>query len=684
MQPELRDILERDPEVFRQLFDLHVDALLLTNQEGVVMLANPAATRILGYGPQDLAGRSLESLVPSHLRADQAGKLDTCANCPVPRRLGGPNARVAVHADGHEVAIEMSLTPVRLHGESCVLATVRDVGDFSRVRRAQRQAHHYELLADLSRQAVDLTDPQELLQRAPALVARALHCDGSVVFLRESNPQELVVASCFGLVGGRYAGERVPNDPGRPAGFVVAHRDLIVVPDWEREQRFAPPPGVPQQGLRSGLAVPLLDQGQVAGVFCVGSLHLDWFGEDEIRFMQAVASVLATSLQRAQAEAALRQAHKMESIGKLTGGIAHDFNNLLTVIQGNLQMVQEYLEARGDTHGLELIQSVAKASRRAADLTGNLLAFSRRQMLSPSRVDLSRLLPALAEMLRRTLGDRIAIEVDVAPDCPHCLVDRLQLESALLNIAINARDAMPDGGTLRFEGSGWHGPGAADPADTAPASWTRICVSDTGVGMTRAVRDRAFEPFFSTKASGRGTGLGLSSVYGFVRQSRGSIRLDSAPGTGTMVTLLLPALKADATQEPEAASVRTPLPRGLRVLLVEDDVAVRDVAQRYLESLRCHVDAHAGAQTAWAALCAGTGFDLVMTDIELGAGVRGTEFARQVRMKHPDMPVLLSTGYAHLKPGDHADSLARCAFLKKPFMRKELAAALAQALAAVR
>lgn len=687
MQPKLRAALEQgDPTLFRQLFDAHFDALLLTDSQGIILLANPAASRILGYSPQSLLGCTVESLVPPHLRADHAGRRETYADRPVPRRMGGQNAMVALHADGHEVTIEMALSPVQLQGESCVLATIRDVGDFPRVRQAERQAHHYAQLAELSRQAVDLTDPQELLQRAPALVARALDCEGAVVFLLDSDRRELVVANCFGLVGGRYAGERVPNDPRLPAGFVVAQAEVVVVPDWTHEHRFQAPPSVVQQGLQSGLAVPVFDQGQVVGVFSVGSLQPDWFGEDAIRFLQAAASVLATSLQRAQAESALRQAHKMESIGKLTGGIAHDFNNLLTVIQGNLQMAQEYLEARGDTHGLELIHSVAKASRRAADLTGNLLAFSRRQMLTPSRVDLGKFLPSFVELVRRTLGERIAIEMAVAADCPPCLVDKLQLESALLNIAINARDAMPDGGTLRFTCSGWHGhaDAAAESAAAASALWTRICVTDTGVGMTRAVRDRAFEPFFSTKSPGRGTGLGLSSVYGFVRQSRGSITLDSAPGTGTTVTLLLPALKADATQESEAASVSEALPMGLRVLLVEDDVAVRDVAQRFLESLRCCVSAHASVQPAWEALNTGAEFDLLMTDIELGTGVNGAEFARQVRLKYPAMPVLLSSGYANLKHGEHVDHLEHCALLKKPFTRKELAAALARALAVAR
>ncbi|MEI8326478.1 MAG: GAF domain-containing protein [Betaproteobacteria bacterium] len=553
------------------------------------------------------------------------------------------------------------------------------------VRSAVRQAHFYEQLAALARQAVDLTDPQELLQRAPAMAARAIGCEASLVFLVEPSHLELRVVSAFGLSSERTAGQRVPNRGDSVAGWVVEQQGVVIVPDWAQEQRFEMPEDVREQGLHSALAAPLFDKGQVVGVLSMGSSQTDFFTQEEVRFVQAVANVLATSLQRAQMEAQLRQAHKMESVGQLTGGIAHDFNNLLTVIQGNLQMAQEHLKTHADEHGLELLRAASGASRRAADLTGKLLAFSRRQLLTPSRVELGELLPSLVDLLRRTLGEKIEIVVNVVPRCPPCLADKFQLESALLNIAINARDAMPQGGRLSFTCSAFFG--LADelaPAQTGRASqggspWVCISVTDNGSGMTSAVRERAFEPFFTTKEAGRGTGLGLSSVYGFVRQSSGSITLDSAPGMGTTVTMLLPAFEG-AAPVTALPLPRQSLPGGLRVLLVEDDAEVRAVARRFLESLECQVWAHASAEAASADLGTGIDFDLLLTDIELGSGIKGTEFARRVRALRPNLPVLLTSGYSdHVRNERHQEP-GRWPLLKKPFSREELAAAASLAL----
>jgi signal transduction histidine kinase/ActR/RegA family two-component response regulator len=553
------------------------------------------------------------------------------------------------------------------------------------VQQAVRQAHYYEQLATLSQQAVDLTDPQELLLRAPSLAALAMGCESAMLCLLEPNHLELRVVSAHGPTGGRSEGYRMPVRADSAAGFVVVQRAVVVIPDWSSEHRFAVPLNLIEYGLKSGLGVPLFDQGHVVGVLAMGSIQLNHFGPDEVRFLQAVASVLATSLQRAQMESQLRQAHKMESVGQLTGGIAHDFNNLLTVIQGNLQMVQEHLQARHDKHGLELLQAVDRASRRAAELTGQLLAFSRRQVLSPSRVDLNELLPSLIELLRRTLGENISVTLEVKPQCPPCLADKVQLESALLNIAINARDAMPDGGQLSFVCSAFHGPcgqlaGAKLGHITDGASsWACIGVTDTGVGMSKAVLDRAFEPFFTTKDVGRGTGLGLSSVYGFVSQSHGSISLDSQPGRGTTVTMLLPTFGGLACTVAPRAAVKV-LSEGLRVLLVEDDAEVRAVAQRFLESLKCKVSPYATAESAWHELMEGPPFDLLMTDIELGPGMKGTEFARRATALRPQLPVLLSSGFSDYLTDERREEPGRWRLLKKPFSKEELTAAVAAAV----
>ena len=314
-------------------------------------------------------------------------------------------------------------------------------------------------------------------------------------------------------------------------------------------------------------------------------------------------------------------------MGQLTGGIAHDFNNLLTVIQGNLQVLQE-LPSLQDETAPQLVAAATRASMHGAELTDKLLAFSRRQVLQPARVDVAALLHSLADMLRRTLDQRIRISVDAPPSCPPCLADPGRLESALLNIAINARDAMPAGGLLSFRAAA-----AEDGVD--------ITITDSGGGMPEAVRKRAFEPFFTTKDKGRGTGLGLSSVYGFVKQSNGSIAIDSEPGCGTTVTLKLPLWREARAAAASAGAAAAPLTPGLRVLMVEDDPEVRRVMHSLLVALRCAVTTSPDAEQALLMLDVDSAVDLLLTDIALGPGMRGTGLARRVQGRDGRIKVLL-------------------------------------------
>jgi len=303
-------------------------------------------------------------------------------------------------------------------------------------------------------------------------------------------------------------------------------------------------------------------------------------------------------------------------------------------------------------------------------------------VLNPTALDTGMLLRSLADMLRRTLDQRIRIEVDAPADCPPVLADAGQLESALLNIAINARDAMPEGGLLWFacrEVPARSPDLPAELAEVEGTSYVAIAVGDTGCGMPEEVRERAFEPFFTTKDAGRGTGLGLATVYGFAKQSKGAVGLDSAPGRGTTITLFLPS-------EPEAASIdveaetSAALPVGLHVLLVEDDAEVRSVAQRFLIALGCTVTACASAEQALHELRPGTAVQVLVTDIALGPGMRGTELAEKAREQWPQLPVLLMSGYASAlldaPPGWH--------LLRKPYTRAELGRAMARALAGIR
>jgi PAS domain S-box-containing protein len=672
--------------VYRTLFASYPDALIVADARGTIVLANPAAGRLLGYPPGELVGLNVDVLVPDSIRQRHGAYREGYAHQPRPRPMGNEMDLVAKRRDGSEVMVEIALSPLQSLGLPLVVAAIRDIGAYPRVKQALQRARYSEHLAQFGRLAVDARDPQVLLQQLPATAAQALQVDLALVLLLEPQRLEFRIAGSTGPEAEQAMGQPILNRPDTPPGYLLTQGEPLIVPDYRSEQRFAVPPSYLQAGLTSGLAVPLADRGRHIGALVVGSRAARRFGDDEVRFLQSLANLLATSLQRAQSEEALSHAQRLESVGQLTGGIAHDFNNLLTVIQGNLQVLEELPALEGDPYGLQLVGAAARASRRGADLTGKLLAFSRRQVLQPAPVDVAQLLNSLADMLRRTLDQRIRIEVSVSAGCPPVLADPGQLESALLNIAINARDAMPDGGTLSFRAEGGTALPAAVRSELGDPSLpdqalVAISVTDTGSGMPDEVKERAFEPFFTTKEAGRGTGLGLSTVYGFVKQSRGAVVIDSRVGAGTTLTLYIPRPWSHASATTDDAGAAQALRPGLRVLLVEDDAEVRAVVRTFLEAMRCDVTVAASGEQALLALGPPARYDLLLSDIALGAGMRGTRLAAQATQQQPGLAVLLMSGFsAELLDADR-DTPASWELLRKPFSREELARAIARASA---
>jgi PAS domain S-box-containing protein len=674
-------------DVFRTLFSAYPDALIVADARGTIVMANPMAATLLGYTTDELVGLDVDRLVPDSIRPKHASYRDAYAHAPRPRPMGTEMDLVARRKDGSQVMVEIALSPLQSHGLPLVVAAIRDIGAYPRVKQALQRARYSEYLAQVGRLAVDARDPQVLLQQVPAIATQALQVEVALVYLLDSNGLEFRVASGVGLVEGEALRARVPNRPDTPPGFVVEQGKPVIVADYRSEHRFAVPPAYLDAGLTSGVAVPLSDRGRTIGALTVRSRAPKRFGDDEVRFLESLSNLLATSLQRAQSEEALNHAQRLESVGQLTGGIAHDFNNLLTVIQGNLQVMEELPALAEHTYGQQLVGAAARATRRGAELTGKLLAFSRRQVLQPSEVDIGAMLNSLADMLRRTLDQRIRIEVDAPEACPHVMADPGQLESALLNIAINARDAMPEGGSLRFRAE----PCAALPVEvrnelddpSAPEDgFVAISIADTGTGMPEAVKERVFEPFFTTKEAGRGTGLGLSTVYGFVKQSKGAIAIDSAPGAGTTLTLYLPRPWTTAAASAADEHAAQPVPEGLNVLMVEDDAEVRAVVRNFLEALRCKVTVAASGEQALLALGPEAEFDLLLTDIALGPGMRGTQLAAHAQQRFPAMAVLLMSGFSSELLQADRDSPPAWELLRKPYTREDLARAIARVVAA--
>jgi PAS domain S-box-containing protein len=374
--------------------------------------------------------------------------------------------------------------------------------------------------------------------------------------------------------------------------------------------------------------------------------------DSEARLRQAnetlEANVQARTEELMQAEAALRQAQKMEAVGQLTGGIAHDFNNLLGAIGGSLEMLEKRLEPAGRKGPGRYIAIAQESTRRAASLTQRLLAFARRQTLDSRPVDVQRMVEGMSELLRRSVGPSIDIRLDFAPDLWLTHLDGAQLENALLNLCINARDAMmPDGGAITIAVANTAlDPEKARANDLPPGDYLALSVSDTGAGMSPEVIAKAFDPFFTTKPQGQGTGLGLSMVYGFVRQSGGQVRVFSAPGEGSEIRLYLPRhMGAVPEEDPAGAAPDTRQGGGETVLVVDDESAIRLLVREVLEDLGYEVREAADGAEALQRLARGP-VDLLITDVGLPGGLNGRQVADAARARQAELKVLFITGYA--------------------------------------
>ena len=378
-------------------------------------------------------------------------------------------------------------------------------------------------------------------------------------------------------------------------------------------------------------------------------------------------------------EAQLRQAQKMEAVGQLTGGLAHDFNNILMVILANLETIEEehYLPEEVKS----LLKGIEGAARRASELTRHLLAFSRKQPLRPRAIDLNSLVAGMGKLLRRTLGVQVQIDERLEDSLWTTNIDQAQLESALLNLCVNARDAMPDGGRLLIETANiiLDEEYASQNADVTAGSYAMLAVTDTGKGISREILDRVFEPFFTTKGVGKGTGLGLSMVYGFIKQSKGHIKIYSEQGCGTSIKIYLPRA-ADGQDNAQPASTE-PLEFGTEhVLLVEDDPPVRASVRRQLRSLGYTVTEADSGDAALALLQAG-GFDAIVSDMVMPGSHTGLMVLEEAVRRWPRIATVLMSGYtenAMIQDGRLPDHVR---LLTKPFTKAGLARVLRQAIA---
>jgi len=403
--------------------------------------------------------------------------------------------------------------------------------------------------------------------------------------------------------------------------------------------------------------------------------------EEEIR-QRRNAEAMVKRFQEIEAnEAQVRQAQKMEAIGQLTGGVAHDFNNILTVITGTIEILGEAVKDR--PHLAAITDLIGAAAARGADLTQRLLAFARRQPLQPRNTDVNALVIDAAGLLRPTLGEQIEIESMLAHDSAPALIDPSQLSTAILNLALNARDAMPNGGKLTLETRNvvLDENYASMNSEVKPGNYVMIAVSDTGEGIPGSLLDKVFEPFFTTKEVGKGSGLGLSMVYGFVKQSNGHIKIYSEEGHGTTVKLYLP----EAAGAPAAPAAETGISGGEHgdesILIVEDDALVREYVVTQISRFGYHTLAAGNAAEALAIIDGPERIDLLFTDVIIPGGLNGRQLATEALKRRPELKVLYTSGYTENAIVHHGRLDAGVLLLPKPYLSSDLARMIRTALA---
>lgn len=644
-------------ETYRALFESAPDAVLVIDSNGTIVAFNPQAERMFGYAAQELHGEPIERLLPSRFAAAHKIHRTVYANNPIPRPMGSGLELWGRHKNGGEFPVEISLSPLRGPERTLISASVRDVTERRRVQDDLRRARDEleervaERTSELAAQIRERELGSEQLRRQAQMLDVASEpifawdMEHGIVFWNKA------AAETYGYTREEALG-RVSHELLRtihPGGIAQLRQHLSRDGRWSGELIHT---------ARNGRTI-------VAEIRMV--VLPTPTGERLV--LESCRDITA----RRAAEETLRQSQKMEAVGQLTGGIAHDFNNLLTIILANLQLLADELAPGSPSR--DMADSATRAALRGADLTKKLLVFARRQQLEAAPLDVNERVSNMAGMLTRTLGEHIQVRATLARLLPLALVDAGQLETALLNLAVNARDAMARGGQLSIETfeTTVDGENAA-ALSLANGAYVSIRVADTGTGMSDEVMRRAFEPFFTTKDTGKGTGLGLSMVYGFATQSGGGVTLSSELGVGTSVTLHLPRAKGGRIA---AATANYRDLRGSEaILLVEDDEQVRAATAKLLTGLGYRITEASDAVTAMALLATGQQVDLLFSDVVLANGMSGPELAREARRIRPTLKVLFMSGHVR-DTAAFREQLERDArFIGKPFKRQDLAEAL--------
>lgn len=658
-----------------------MDAIISIDARQRIVLFNRAAAQVFRCSAEYALGRPLDEFIPERFRhAHREHVVRFGESRQTGRRMGALAVLFARRADGEEFPIEASISHVEVSGEKLFTVILRDVTE--RQRAAERLEHLHAVLRSTQRInqiIVHVQAPDALAQQATASLTETRGFDAAWMALFDRSggltaTAESGLGPAFGPLGDSLTGRALPacalaaiEKPG--AQLVTAFDSICENCPLRKAGEH-----------RQAMAIRLDHGDRVHGVLTAYARPRVEFDREELGLLEELAGDLGLALHKISIEAEQKeletryaQSQKMEAVGRLAGGIAHDFRNQLTVIGGYCDLA---LAQVGPGSLKEQLKEIAKAAERSNAMTAQLLAFSRTQVLHPETTNLNQVIGQLAGPLSTMLGEDIEVAHRLSPDLSSVNVDVAQLEQAILNIAANARDAMPGGGSLLFETKNVEiAPGGSLNPDAKPGAFVLLAISDTGAGMEESIRKRIFEPFFTTKERGKGTGLGLAMVYGFVTQSGGWISAYSEPGQGSTFKIFFP-------REPESASVEarssekapSQLLRGHEtVLLVEDELAVRNfVATVLRQSGYAVVAAASGAEALALSRAPGTKFDLLLSDVVM-PGMSGISLAQQLNLAHPELKVLFVSGYTEgaiikqgvLEPGVN--------YLPKPFSPAALA-----------
>ena len=625
---------------YRQILSIAPDAIIAMDEALHIAMFNQAAERLFGYSADEAIGQSAEMLLPPRFIAPVREQIrrfgasrDTTTQIEVPDKLYGRRK------SGAEFPAEAYISKMVEERRTIFTVIIRDITERESMMATLRQAN----------QTLDA-----VVQSSPVAILALDSARRVIVWNRNAE-------RIFGLAADDVVGRPFPP-LGEGAGDQMANvvRRLLageVLADVEIRQQ---PAKAATLELRVSGA-PLYDGDKhVRGAVCI---------------VEDVTESRATRRQ-------LEHAQRMEAVGQLTGGLAHDFNNLLAVVIGNLDLLHDQPELQATSK--ESVDLALKASLGGATLIRQLLAFSRRQALSPKAFDLGALVSSTRELLARTLGEHIEVEMRLAPDLWPAMADATQVESAIANLAINARDAMPNGGRLTLETANVQldAAYAESNPDAQPGDYVMLAVSDTGTGIPPEVLNRVFEPFFTTKEQGKGSGLGLSMVYGFARQSRGHVQIYSEVGQGTTVRLYLPRAGAEKASTAPASAPAASEPDRIDavVLVVEDNVDVRRIVCRLLRDFGCTVIEASSGQAALDILHSDARIDLMFSDVVMPGGMSGTELVQTARRLRPGIKTLLTTGFAEGSLRNQAQFADAGEIITKPYRRQELASKLRSVL----